>query len=157
MQNKAPIIIIALFATAVSCGEAPPPDPQPPQPPTQPQDQPPPAAAPAAQPAAPVVAEASPDHDPKTVDHKCHLCEMLQGDCGKAGRGDCGSLYADCQQKCQAVKGASGSAKRGSPCSSDAECGSGLCCRLGKCGLNQMFYYPFDDPSGQVGVVLQCQ
>ncbi|MBW2277250.1 MAG: hypothetical protein JRF63_07140 [Deltaproteobacteria bacterium] len=141
---------------ALSCGGTPPPEPQPPEQPTQPQAQP---AQPvtAPQPAAPAAAaEASPDHDPQAVDHNCHLCEMLQTDCGKAGRGDCGALVGDCQQKCQAVKSASGSAKRGSPCSSDGECGAGLCCRVGKCGLNQMFYYPLSG-QGQVGIVLQCQ
>jgi hypothetical protein len=155
MQNTALVIITVVFAMALACGPTPPPEPT--TPPPQPQ---PPAqltAAPAPQPAAPqAAAEASPDQDPQTVDHKCHLCEMLQSDCGEAGRGDCGSLYADCQQKCQTVKGAASSAKRGSPCTGDAECGAGLCCRVGKCGLNQMFYYPLTG-QGQVGVVLQCQ
>jgi hypothetical protein len=164
MKTKALLALIIVGALVVSCGGQPPPEPQPPQPQPQPQPEVQPTPGPAPGPATaagPQAVEASPDSDPKTLGHNCNLCEMLQNDCAAAGRGDCGSLQADCQQKCQAVKAAAGSAKRGTSCSADAQCGSGLCCRMGKCGLNQLFYYPVSGSSpggdpGQVGVVLQC-
>jgi hypothetical protein len=162
MKLKALITVIAVGLWALSCGGPPPPEPQPPEPQPQPDVQPTPAPTPAPAPAAAASLGASPDQDPQTVDHKCHLCEMLATDCAAAGRSDCGGLQADCMQKCQTVKAAAGSPQRGSPCSSDGDCGSGLCCRMGKCGLNQMFYQPFTGESlggepGKVGVYLQCQ